>query len=762
MIPTRTKSTSGSDAGSSLSVRFDETVPVNNTQTLVAVVEFSGTLSDVLSVSWPGVTFVGGSGNSGSAAYLGLLIMRGDGVTNDLTIKFNSSMTQIAISLMAFSGYVSTTTSSVVTNNGSGSSAVVGPATGPITAEMIHIAAVTTITGGGGTWGVYDNSFESLPAQSRLRVGIGTSNSLSSPPSTSISWSSVRSSRSAMWSFQGTRAEAIGSDTVPPDVSIKTPTPGSTVGGSIVATAIATDNVAVNTLKFYRGSVTEANYLGNGTLDTGSTWVSPAFDTRLLADGQEKLIVVATDAIGNSSRDEVLVNIDNTLPPVNKPVISFGDLEIEAILKGNVPVERIYFGATLIYGQKVPVPTDPEIPTDPTDPTDPEIPPIIPPIIPPVLPPETVPGSSFGPKGKYWAPNTPDIGATFDVTVTVDPKWDALAKAITDINTSSIGNKAKIKVRRGLFPAGYGSASSSNGVLQKVGSKLRTHQILIVPEDEYGSVGVTGSDAGFAFVEAHGISIMGIDFGVTNGLMIRNSTNMSIGYTFGRTFNMTANGGTGLLNCFYVEFAAPEVRHRYKGDRGACRLVDPYTATNCGLIGGYLAPGYMPKGSDAHNDTYQLSASGRPVNKGFQFIDMVIFNSSHQGIIFTETPHVQGVVMDKVLIIGGYARMSLRHPGIINQPDGLDDDIPSGANSLWGGGQTMTIKNSIVMGSVASANQFDLVENTDITETSKAPVKVGKFGVATKYQDLTLAELNALTVLPTEAWKQQVWAPVFA
>jgi hypothetical protein len=402
-----------------------------------------------------------------------------------------------------------------------------------------------------------------------------------------------------------------------------------------------------------------------------------------------------------------------------------------------------------------------EVPgTDPTPPTT--TPPIV---INDPLNISLAPGSAFGPKGKYWAPNTPGPKETFDQVIEIDPVATDLTKAINTINSTSINNKAKIVVRDGQFAAGGGDGSGSGSFLASgTGSKLRKYNILVVPKN-YGRVKFyNGTDAkGYAFVDVHGVSIMGIDFGTNNGIMLRNTVNFTVGYSSAKTLNMTANGawsdgtGGGGKRSFFVEVAAYLERHAYAGDRGAARSVDPYSFTECGLIGCYLGPGFRPQGSTSHNDTFQLSASGRPVNYRFMFIDTVMFLSSNQGLIFTETPHVQSPILDKLLIVGTPSMVQVRH----KYAEG--DYVTLGSNALWGGAQGIVSRNSLVLGSVASANEFESVTNSKTSKyPTSAPVKSGSWDQSTEYENMTKAQLDALTPLPDAAWQAANWAPVFA
>jgi hypothetical protein len=749
----REKISTGLDSGTSLTVKFDETTPLDDTHTLVAVVQYTGIMSDYVSNSW-GVGFANGSANNGSLLLLGMMRKQGDGTTNDFTINFGRSISSIAVALYAFKGYFPTSTTYFKAANFSASTSVqLEPIseTSPGQAQ-IQIAAVGLTNGGGGTWNAFTAPFEDKPAQSKLKTGVVALNADAANPSTSVSWTSSRAGRAIIWTIPGVKSPVIApeDDKTNPTVQITNPTAGSTISGSVVATAKASDNVKVDRMEFYYNTT----LIGKGTL-SNDVWSSLPIATTQVPNGQAFVKAKAYDAAGNSSESIVTVNVDNRVVIRDTPPISIGGVEIDSVRKGNATLERIYLGTTLFYGTKpvVTTPTNPTTPTDPTTPTTPTTP--SDPSMDPMAPITPIAGI-FGPKGKYWAPGTPLRSDTFDQTEVIAPTWGNIAAAIAKINSNSTQNKARILLTPGILGAGGGAGSGSSGVLQNLGSKIRKYQILIAPRDGLGTVTVSGTGGGFAFVNAHGFSIMGVDFGF-NSIMLRNTWFTSIGYTTMNALSMTSNGDSGMKRSFFIEPAAYVTRHAFAGDRGAARVVDPYTMTDCGIIGGYLAPAFRPIGSSSHNDTFQLSASGRPLNSGFMFIDVVVFNSSNQGIIFTETPHVQGVIMKKVLFVSGLARLSLRHA-----PDDATDQPVQGTNALWGGGQTMTIEDSVVIGSNNASNEYDRVSNTTILNATSSPVKSGSFTQSNQYANLTKAQLDALTELPDAAWQDKNWGPVFA
>ena len=97
-------------------------------------------------------------------------------------------------------------------------------------------------------------------------------------------------------------------DTTAPTVTMTAPTNGSTVTGTINASANATDNVGVTRVEFFRDGVS----LGS---DTSSPY-SIAFNTTTVANGSHTFGARAYDSAGNvGNATNVTVTVSNTAPP---------------------------------------------------------------------------------------------------------------------------------------------------------------------------------------------------------------------------------------------------------------------------------------------------------------------------------------------------------------------------------------------------------------------------------------------------------------
>ena len=97
-------------------------------------------------------------------------------------------------------------------------------------------------------------------------------------------------------------------DTTPPTVAMTSPTNGSTVTGTVNASANATDNVGVTRVEFFRDGVS----LGS---DTSSPY-SIALNTTTVANGSHTFGARAYDSAGNvGNATNVTVTVSNTTPP---------------------------------------------------------------------------------------------------------------------------------------------------------------------------------------------------------------------------------------------------------------------------------------------------------------------------------------------------------------------------------------------------------------------------------------------------------------
>ena len=109
----------------------------------------------------------------------------------------------------------------------------------------------------------------------------------------------------------GSTATTLTSDTTPPNVSITAPAANATVSNTVTVSATATDNVAVNDVRFQLDGV------NLGTDLTASPYTIQ-WDTTTATNGTHTLTAIAKDTSGNSATSAAItVTVNNTVtgPP---------------------------------------------------------------------------------------------------------------------------------------------------------------------------------------------------------------------------------------------------------------------------------------------------------------------------------------------------------------------------------------------------------------------------------------------------------------
>lgn len=140
-----------------------------------------------------------------------------------------------------------------------------------------------------------------------------------------------------------------GSDTIPPSVSISSPTSGQTVSGNVAISASAFDNVGVSGVQF------KLDGADIGAEDTTSPY-SISWDTTTVSDGSYTFTATARDAAGNQTTSTpVDVTISNggggsdTIPPsvsITAPTggqTVSGTIAVSATASDNVGVAGVQF-----------------------------------------------------------------------------------------------------------------------------------------------------------------------------------------------------------------------------------------------------------------------------------------------------------------------------------------------------------------------------------------------------------------------------------
>ncbi len=141
---------------------------------------------------------------------------------------------------------------------------------------------------------------------------------------------------------------AVPTDTIPPSISISSPTNGATVSGTLSISANASDNVGV----------TGVTFKVDGSLIGSTISVAPftaSLLTTTLTNGTHTISATATDAAGNSSTASITVNVSNILSTkdTTAPTVSVtspssgstvsGTISLSANASDNVGVTGVQF-----------------------------------------------------------------------------------------------------------------------------------------------------------------------------------------------------------------------------------------------------------------------------------------------------------------------------------------------------------------------------------------------------------------------------------
>ncbi len=147
------------------------------------------------------------------------------------------------------------------------------------------------------------------------------------------------------------------SDTSPPTISLTSPANGTTLSGVTIISATATDNVVIDHIDFYRGTILIG---ADATAPYSIDW-----DTTQTTNGSHSISARAYDAAGNSTASSsVLVTVSNTVTPppdTTVPTVSItaplngstiaGTTTISASATDNIGVTKVdFYRGTTLFG----------------------------------------------------------------------------------------------------------------------------------------------------------------------------------------------------------------------------------------------------------------------------------------------------------------------------------------------------------------------------------------------------------------------------
>jgi len=373
-------------------------------------------------------------------------------------------------------------------------------------------------------------------------------------------------------------------------------------------------------------------------------------------------------------------------------------------------------------------------PTPTTSPTPTAAPsPSVDPTSPSALEPDPT-SAVYGPDGTHWPRNTPHEDQARIVKVAAT--WAAISAAI--VANASSADPVVICVAPGTITGGNGATSSSRGVLQSIGNATRASRILVTPCNGIGTTRV-GTGTGVAFVGVNGVSIVGIDFSAQK-VMIRNSENLSIGYSTVPVLLITANGGSGVRNVDVVEIVAgPEAATGVSYDRVEVKSAGGYDVDGLRFAGFYGAPNYKPDASTGHTDTLQfVTTSGDGTISNVTLEDSVLFQSSDQGIM--AGANVSGAITDSAFF-GGVV-------GQLRYPMYAGGDPITLSNLLHGTWTNVAVSDTIVAGTISAAYTFAAVARSSSTAGDRG---------FTALPSPTIADIDRLAPMPTPARLAAIW-----
>lgn len=203
---TRIKHSAISGAHQTNTATFDEPAPLDDSHLIVAVVSVgrTGGVSDAPAISWTGATLVWSAHNT--ITWTGVYTLRGDGSTNTLTCDWTGqTLVRSFITLYGFAGYVSQSAHTATydaSNQTSGTSATCVSDVATTESPTVALALITLSNFS--SMGVFDSDFANAPQigshAAHSAVKLLTSTGIA--PSTSITWTTGRTYRRAMFTFR--------------------------------------------------------------------------------------------------------------------------------------------------------------------------------------------------------------------------------------------------------------------------------------------------------------------------------------------------------------------------------------------------------------------------------------------------------------------------------------------------------------------------------------------------------------------------------
>ena len=331
--------------------------------------------------------------------------------------------------------------------------------------------------------------------------------------------------------------------------------------------------------------------------------------------------------------------------------------------------------------------------------------------------------TAYGPNGTHYPADLPWVGESAPFEIVVNCDWASIAAAIKSLTPARVAQGVAIRVKPGTLPGG-GAGSSSKAVLAGVGSTAWTRNVLICPQQGFGSV--TVASTGIRFDQCARLSFFG--FVSAGAFCMTLCADMQMGWSRWDAMSITRGGKNIALYEVVLGF------RRNADDTSGVRPTDTYELTNISRYGCVFGPSVKPAGSSAHCDTIQLEGTGTGVFGPFTSIDCVDYGSSnavamlHARLTLAEYRHC--------LILGDqlpWQVFPLTAADYAGRP-----------NAFSGGGMDVRLYDSVVCGAVGGTD-FTTVERTSLSyqpQSSQLPTVSGSWTV-----DTSIAAWNRATIM---------------
>ena len=338
-------------------------------------------------------------------------------------------------------------------------------------------------------------------------------------------------------------------------------------------------------------------------------------------------------------------------------------------------------------------------------------------------------GVSYGPNGTHYPADLPWVGEAAPHEIVVNCDWASIGSAIKSLTPARVAQGVAIRVKPGTLPGG-GAGSSSKAVLAGVGSTAWTRNVLICPQQGFGSVTVAAT--GIRFDQCARLSFFG--FVSAGAFCMTLCGDMQMGWSRWDAMNITRGGRNIALYEVVLGF------RRNAEDTAGVRPTDTYELTNISRYGCVFGPSVKPLGSSAHCDTIQLEGTGTGVFGPYTSVDCVDYGSSnavtmlHARLTVAEYRHC--------LILGDQLPWQV-------YPLAAGDYVGK-PNAFSGGGQDVRLYDSVVCGAVGGT-KFTRVEGTSLSyqpQASQRPSVSGSWTVNTAIAAWNRATIMGLQSVP--------------